>query len=234
MRLMNLLCNICIIPLAAACSAFTSPAPLLTKARCVSPSKIKLHLQNNPSDVHVQSIEIAPYAKSYPDRRTLLKNFISSTALSIPIMYSQPSAAVMSVESKSTLAPITKSEAIDRFRAGRKSVQYLLDHYDEICEGGGDNVRRYLGTVGVTSGLFGIGKALKVLGEDVDDIVEYTELATEVEKTIQQADGSAYMAIFVTTSSSSTPPAKYYKDAKVEIERCAQTLDELALMIGLK
>jgi hypothetical protein len=61
-----------------------------------------------------------------------------------------------------------------------------------------------------------------------------TELATEVEKTIQQADGSAYMAIFVTTSSSSTPPAKYYKDAKIEIERCAKTLDELALMIGLK
>jgi hypothetical protein len=70
-----------------------------------------------------------------------------------------------------TLAPISREEAEQRFRTGRESLQYLLDHYDEICEGGGDNVRRYLGTVGVT-GLFGIGKALRVLGEDVDDIVE--------------------------------------------------------------
>jgi hypothetical protein len=61
-----------------------------------------------------------------------------------------------------------------------------------------------------------------------------TELATEVEKTIQQADGSAYMAIFTTTSTSGVPPAKYYKDAKIEIERCAKALDELADMIGLK
>eukprot|EP00956_Cyclotella_meneghiniana_P042724 scaffold249306_cov73-Cyclotella_meneghiniana.AAC.11 len=61
-----------------------------------------------------------------------------------------------------------------------------------------------------------------------------TELATEVEKTIQQADGSAYMAIFTTTSTSGVPPGKYFKDAKVEIERCAKTLDELAVMIGMK
>lgn len=61
-----------------------------------------------------------------------------------------------------------------------------------------------------------------------------TELATEVEKTIQQADGSAYMAIFVSTSSSSTPPTRYFKDARVEIERCAKTMDEIANMIDLK
>ena len=60
-----------------------------------------------------------------------------------------------------------------------------------------------------------------------------TELANEVEKSIQQADGSAYMAIFVTTSSSSTPPSRYFKDARVEIERCSSALDELAAMIGL-
>ena len=41
------------------------------------------------------------------------------------------------------------------------------------------------------------------------------------------------MAIFTTTSTSGIPPAKYFKDARVEIERCAKTLDELAVMIGL-
>ena len=42
------------------------------------------------------------------------------------------------------------------------------------------------------------------------------------------------MAIFVTTSTSYTPPEKYFKDAKIEIERCAKNMDELAAMIDLK
>jgi len=132
---------------------------------------------------------------------------------------------------KTTLTP---EEAEERFRAGRETVNDLLKNYDEICDGGGDNVRRYLGTVGTSSGLFGIAKAMKALGERADDIVEYTELAREIEQTIEQADGSAYMSIFVTTSTSYTSPEKYFKDAKIEIERCAKSMDELAGMIGLK
>lgn len=61
-----------------------------------------------------------------------------------------------------------------------------------------------------------------------------TELSREIEQTIEQADGSAYMAIFVTTSTSYTPPAKYFKDAKIEIERCAKSMDDLASMVGIK
>lgn len=61
-----------------------------------------------------------------------------------------------------------------------------------------------------------------------------TELSREIEQTIEQADGSAYMAIFTTTSTSGVPPEKYFKDARIEIERCAKSMDELAAMIGLK
>ena len=129
---------------------------------------------------------------------------------------------------------LTMEEAEDRLRLARKSAQYLLDNYDEICEGGGDNVRRYLGTVGTTSGLFGIQKVLKTLAEKADDIVEYTETSAEIEKCIQQADGSAYMAIFVTTSTSYTPPAKYFGDAKVEIKRLISALDQLAELVGIR
>ena len=129
---------------------------------------------------------------------------------------------------------LTMEEAEDRLRLARKSAQYLLDNYDEICEGGGDNVRRYLGTVGTTSGLFGIQKVLKTLTEKADDIVEYTETSAEIEKCIQQADGSAYMAIFVTTSTSYTPPAKYFGDAKVEIKRLISALDQLAELVGIR
>lgn len=71
-----------------------------------------------------------------------------------------------------TLGTLSVAEAEERFRAGRASVDSLLRNYDEVCEGGGDNVRRYLGTVGTTSGLFGIRKAMKALAERADDIVE--------------------------------------------------------------
>ena len=53
---------------------------------------------------------------------------------------------------------LDEDQAIARFKEGQKSLQYLLDNYDQVCKGGGDNVRRYLGTVGTTSGLWGIGK----------------------------------------------------------------------------
>jgi len=130
--------------------------------------------------------------------------------------------------------PLTMEEALERLKEGRKSAQYLLDNYDEISQGGGDNVRRYLGTVGVTSGLFGISKVMSTLSERADDFVEYTELSNEVLKSIQQADGSAYMAIFVTTSTSQTPPSKYFEDSKIELKRCIKALDELATLIDVK
>jgi len=129
---------------------------------------------------------------------------------------------------------LSMSEAESRLKEGRKSIQYLLDHYDEICQGGGDNVRRYLGTVGTSSGMFGIQKVMNVLSDKADDFVEYTELSNEVIKSINQADGSAYMAIFVTTSTSQTPPSKYFGDAKIEIKRCIKALDELAALIDVK
>eukprot|EP00560_Eucampia_antarctica_P009460 CAMPEP_0197830748 /NCGR_PEP_ID=MMETSP1437-20131217/7365_1 /TAXON_ID=49252 ORGANISM="Eucampia antarctica, Strain CCMP1452" /NCGR_SAMPLE_ID=MMETSP1437 /ASSEMBLY_ACC=CAM_ASM_001096 /LENGTH=59 /DNA_ID=CAMNT_0043433333 /DNA_START=47 /DNA_END=226 /DNA_ORIENTATION=- len=56
----------------------------------------------------------------------------------------------------------------------------------------------------------------------------------EVERCIQQADGSAYMAIFVSSSSSSTPPTQYYSDAKTEIKRCVKTMDELFTILNIK
>lgn len=89
-------------------------------------------------------------------------------------------------------------------------------------------MRRYLGTVGTTSGLWGIGKVLLALRESADDVVEFTELKNELESAIQSADGSAYMAIFVTTSSSSTPPSKYFEDARKEVKLAQRLMDQLA------
>jgi hypothetical protein len=122
---------------------------------------------------------------------------------------------------------ITPERAKKRIKEGEESLQYLLDHFDEICAGGGDNVRRYLGIVGTSSGLYGIQKVMKSLQEETDDIVEYTETMNEINAAINGADGSAYMAIFVSSSSSTTPPQQYFSDAKIEVKRALKSLKDL-------
>lgn len=131
-------------------------------------------------------------------------------------------------------ARLPKDQAIQRFQQGRDSLRYLIDHFDEVQQGGGDNVRRYLGTVGTTSGLYGISKVMRSLQDEAEvDLVEFAEAMTEIEQSIQQADGSAYMAIFVTTSTSGVPPEKYFKDALTEAKRAAKSMEEMAAMLGL-
>uniref|UniRef100_A0A7S0GFB4 Uncharacterized protein n=1 Tax=Proboscia inermis TaxID=420281 RepID=A0A7S0GFB4_9STRA len=157
------------------------------------------------------------------------------TVLYLPILATlSPLSALADAEK---IVKITEEEAVEKFREGYKSITYLLDHYDEICEGGGDNVRRYLGTVVSTkdpSGLVGIQKVMKALEDRADDFIEYTELSNEIMKSITQADGSAYMSIFVGSSTSYTPPKKYFDDAKIEVKRCVKSMSELGSMVGIK
>jgi len=75
--------------------------------------------------------------------------------------------------------------------------------------------------------MYGITKAMKVLQEESSDIVEYTETMNEVNACINGADGSAYMAIFVTSSTSYTPPQKYFDEAKIETKRALKSLKDL-------
>jgi len=126
---------------------------------------------------------------------------------------------------------ITPELAKSRIKEAKKSLEYLLEHFDEISGVGGDNVRRYLGTVGTTSGMYGITKVMKVLQNEASDIVEYTETMNEVNACINGADGSAYMAIFVKSSTSQTPPQKYFDDAKIETKRALESLNDLSKMI---
>uniref|UniRef100_A0A7R9ZSG4 Uncharacterized protein n=2 Tax=Craspedostauros australis TaxID=1486917 RepID=A0A7R9ZSG4_9STRA len=176
--------------------------------------------------------------ESMSRRRSMLVAPLALAGMMTVSSWSTPQSANAAMKNTQTVfkvgTQLTLPEAKDRFREGRKSMQYLLDNYDEVCEGGGDNVRRYLGTVGTSSGMFGISKVMKTLMEEADDIVEYTETMAEIEKCVQQADGSAYMAIFVTTSTSYTPPAKYFGDAKIEIKRGIKAMDDLAKLINLE
>ncbi len=194
------------------------------------------HVYQTNNQLMTSALKCIPESQ-IQDRSCSRRSFVGNTLTLAGFLVTNPttSYAVMdpSKNTKGTLKDLTMEEAEERFRAGRASVDYLLNNYDEVCEGGGDNVRRYLGTVGTQSGLFGISKAMKTLADKADDIVEFTELSREIEQCIEQADGSAYMAIFVTTSTSYTPPAKYFSDAKIEVKRLAKAMDDLAVMVGI-
>lgn len=116
----------------------------------------------------------------------------------------------------------------------RESLQYLIQNYDDIiAQGGGDNIRRYLGTVGTTSGLYGIAKVLKELQQEADDIFEYTENMNDFDAALIAADMNAYSSNFVEFSAAKTRPEKFYEDALKDAERMKFHLDKLAAELGM-
>lgn len=129
--------------------------------------------------------------------------------------------------------PMGSREAKVRFVLARESLKYLVENYDEICKGGGDNVRRYLGTVGVTSGLYGIYKVLKELRDEAKDMVEFTESENEFDYALRAADTSVYSANFVEYSAAKTKPEKFFEDARIDIERMQFYMDEMAAQLDL-
>jgi hypothetical protein len=173
--------------------------------------------------------------RDFPTRRNVLHTFPLAFLLSQSVGVSKAHAAMANSQKVFEVGKdLTPEQAKERLLEGQKSLGYLLDHFDEICAGGGDNVRRYLGTVGMSSGLFGIQKVMKLLQEEADDIVEYTETMNEINAAINGADGSAYMAIFVSSSSSSTPPQRYFDDAKIEVKRAVISMKDLAEQLNIK
>ena len=169
-------------------------------------------------------------------RRHFLAGLIVGAG-SISTLFREPNEAqaTLTEENKIFTAgkPLTVGFAKDRFKLAEKDIQYLLDHYDEICDGGGDNVRRYLGTVGTNSGLFGIQKVLKTLQDEADDFVSFTEDMNEFNSYLAGAEGAAYSAIFVVTSSSSTPPQKYFDDAKRNVKKMKYHMENMARELKL-
>jgi hypothetical protein len=134
-----------------------------------------------------------------------------------------------------TAAEVVGVEAAkERFLLAQQKVNELAENYDEISKGGGDSVRRYLGTVGTTSPLCGIGKVMMQLQEEASDIVEYTETMNDFEITLRAADTAVYSSIFVEFSSAKTKPEKFFKDAKAEIGRMQLQMTTMANELELK
>ena len=126
-----------------------------------------------------------------------------------------------------------KEEARKRFVSARGEVRYLLENYTQISGGGGDSVRRYLGTVGFSSYMYGIDKVLKELRDEADDIVEYTEAVDDFSAYLNQAEGAAYSSLFVEHSSAKGTPESWLNTARQDVERMAKYMDVIAVQLGL-
>jgi len=125
-------------------------------------------------------------------------------------------------------------EAKARFQKARQTLNELLANYEEISKGGGDAVRRYLGTVGTTSALYGITRVMKDLQSECDDIVEYTENMQDFAYYLGAADTAVYSANFVEFSAAKTKPEKFFADAKGDAMKMKVYMDNMAAELGIK
>jgi len=186
------------------------------------------------------SKESVPSTIHEHSRRTFATKIITSI-LAPPIAWSvgQPGvSAVMDAsteEAKTFKAGVSlgKEAAINRFKKAQEDLATLIDNYDTISAGGGDSVRRYLGTVGVTSNLYGISKVMKELQEEANDYVEYTEMMNEFASYLNAADTACYSANFVEFSAAKTKPEKFLADALADAKNMQKAMKAMAAELGL-
>ena len=139
------------------------------------------------------------------------------------------SAFFVSNPTPAAAAMMTTQTAKTQWNEAVQTIDDLVDHWSTIATSG-DGVRTKLGTQGVGSPLFQIDKVLKVLREESEDLVEFTEQAEEFQLTLARADSMAYSANFAGGSGKPTPPAFYLEKSKkevVELQRIAKALTAL-------
>ena len=214
--------------------AFLAASTLLLAVNCsafvVSPSIATGVCQQ-------RAVALNAVSNNIDDRRTFLAAGLALPSF-LATAFPAPSVATLMAPSEEgkTFKPgekLSVAEARDRFGLARKDVQYLLDNYAEISASGGDNVRRYLGTVGVTGYMYGITKVLKDLRDEAEDIVEFQETLNEFEAYLYQAEGAAYQSLFVEHSSSKGTPETFLATAKKDVVSMQKYMDNLAVQLKL-
>lgn len=162
------------------------------------------------------------------DRRSFLAQ---AAAVTTPVVVTASSLFVLTTQTSWAAAAalaLSSDAALKQWQSAVKTIDALVENWDSIAsKGGGDAIRTQLGTQGVASPLFQIDKAIKVLREDADDLVEFTEQAEEFSLTLSRADSMAYSANFAGGSGKPTPPAVYIEKSKKEVlalQRIAETL----------
>ena len=196
----------------------------------VTPAPLSLGRKNNENNAALCMTK---------DRRQILAQ-LGTSSVALVAACSSPAYATVTEVSEEAQAGVFKpgqklstEDAKKRFILARQDVKYLLDNYPEVSKGGGDAVRRYLGTVGVTSGMYGISKVLKKLQEEADDIVEYTETMEEFNAYLYQAEGAAYQSLFVEHSSAKGTPESLLATAKQDVIKMVKFMDQMGVQLSL-
>jgi hypothetical protein len=192
------------------------------------------------SALTVSSTDSKSAATTEADRRSFIfHNLSCATLAASAVTFSRPaSATLMDTSSEECKAfkpgvSLGVEKAKQRFKSAIADVDELIENYDEICKGGGDNVRRYIGTVGVTSHMYGITKVLKELRDEAEDIVEFTETYNEFEAYLFQAEGAAYQSLFVEHSSAKGTPETFLATAKNDVIQMRKYMGDLAKQLNL-
>jgi hypothetical protein len=194
----------------------------------LSVSSYAFSLQRSPSCL--------PPAVESQQRRQLLACLLPATC-AVVLTSSSPAHAVMVADTQKVFKAgeaLGIPQSTERFQDASKTLDYLLEHFEEIVSnGGGDNVRRYLGTVGTTSALYGIPKVLKELQSESSDIVEYTENMNDFDYYLRAADTSVYSANFVEHSSAKATPREFFDAAKKALVLARACMDRMAAELEL-
>uniref|UniRef100_A0A7S2UA84 Uncharacterized protein n=1 Tax=Attheya septentrionalis TaxID=420275 RepID=A0A7S2UA84_9STRA len=127
---------------------------------------------------------------------------------------------------------ISPNDARKQLDAVISVTDNLIVEWDAIASGGGDAIRRELGTViGTDSPFFQISKAVKALQNDASDPVAFAEASEEFLLGLGRADSMAYSANFAGGSGKPTPPKVYIDKSKLEVktmrEREREMIDAL-------
>lgn len=159
----------------------------------------------------------------------------------IPKMAATAATATVMLPHQTLAAPapagMTADSARGQWRNALTEVDDLLQNWStdkwagEV--GGGDAIRKKLGTQGATSPLYQIEKAFKVLGNSdfVDDFVEFQETAEEFMDALYRADSLASSSNNKTGSGSQTPPAVFIEQSKAEVVKMQSIAKQMNAMV---
>jgi hypothetical protein len=193
------------------------PHPTSTRAGKTSPNETTKSVQHHDTALCIAT-----------SRRTFIAT--SYAALTLGFLSKSPAfaAADSNVFADQNFSTV---DAKKRLHAAQKDLKYLVENYSEISKNGGDAVRNALGTQGVNSNLYGIQKVLKILRDEADDIVEYTEAMDEFNAYYYQAEGAAYQSLFVEHSSAKGTPEMFLVRAMQDIIQCDKLLDKVVAQL---
>ena len=177
-------------------------------------------------------------------RATTRRCILSTTVLTVPFRANAlyDTATVNAAKNTYDVADATKCKAyLPLLDASGKTLDELLTNWDKIATDG-DNVRRYLGTVGVTSPLFKIRGGLRGVLKATDlpdafDAVAFAEASERFLAELQDAEGDAYGAQFADYSTSvgsggQSPSATMLGKARKDVERAQRSYAELLKLLA--